>query len=139
MHLHDSTHARKIESGDVEEGVCMYTTVLYGSSSSVRARTLCYDDARAYRELDEGAGDVDGVGGEEGVGEEAAEQRQQERRAHEAGHRRGRLRRRVAHGPHQVRHQVARGRQERQVLQHLHHCCPTMHIIIYISCHGAVY
>jgi len=77
-----------------------------------------------YHELDEGADDVDGVGGEEGVGEEAAEEREQERGAHEVGDRGGRLRRRVVHEPHQVRHQVARVRQERQVLQHLHHCTP---------------
>ena len=84
--------------------------------------TTVFCIAVAYHELDEGADDVDGVGGEEGVGEEAAEEREQERRAHEVGHRRRRLRRRVVHEPHQVPHQVARVRQERQVLQHLHHC-----------------
>ena len=80
---------------------------------------------RTYHELDEGAEDVDGVGGEEGVGEEAAEEREQERGAHEVGDGGGGLRRRVVHEPHQVRHQVARVRQERQVLQHLHHCMHT--------------
>ena len=76
----------------------------------------------AYHELEEGADEVDGVGGADGVGEEAAEEGEQEGRAHEVGHRRRRLRRRVVHGPHQVRHQVARVRQERQVLKHLRNC-----------------
>lgn len=76
----------------------------------------------AYHELDEGADEVGDVGGADGVGEEAAEEGEQEGRAHEVGHRGGRLGRRVVHGLHQVSHQVARVRQERQVLKHLHNC-----------------
>ncbi|BAS98369.1 Os06g0581151, partial [Oryza sativa Japonica Group] len=73
------------------------------------------------QEFHKGADEVDGVGGEEGVGEEAAKEGEEEGGAHEVGHRRRRLRRRVVHEIHQVGHQVARVRQERQVLEHLHH------------------
>lgn len=90
-----------------------------GSSTTTTNKFRC---AVTYQEFHKGADEVDGVGGEEGVGEEAAKEGEEEGGAHEVGHRRRRLRRRVVHEIHQVGHQVARVRQERQVLEHLHHC-----------------
>jgi hypothetical protein len=89
-----------------------------GSSTTTTNKFRC---AVTYQEFHKGADEVDGVGGEEGVGEEAAKEGEEEGGAHEVGHRRRRLRRRVVHEIHQVGHQVARVRQERQVLEHLHH------------------
>lgn len=60
------------------------------------------------------------VSGEESIGEEAAEKREQKRRAHEVGNGVSRSRRRQMHVFRKVQHQVACIRQIRQILHYLH-------------------
>lgn len=77
---------------------------------------------RLNTELHEGAEEVGVISGQEGVGEEAAEEGEEEGGAHKVGDGVRRVRRLEVHELHHVHHQVARVRQKGQILQHLHNC-----------------
>lgn len=86
---------------------------------------LVYD----YRELDESKDEHRPEAAEVGVGEEAAEEREEEDSADKVGHDVGRLRQGVVHLPEHVRDQVVPHRCNRHHLERLDPCSTRDHTL----------